>query len=359
MKLNASHLTNGLLLTAASLLLISTITPCPGQAAAPAAAVPSGPRAQFSEINHNFGKISAGEVRRHDFIVTNVGTAILEISKVEPGCGCTTAADWDRKIEPGKTGKIPIQFNSGNFSGLVTKGITVTCNDTAQSVHQLQIQATVWRPIDVQPAFVHFMPAEGEETNETKVVRIVSNLDEPLTLQTPDLTNGAFKTEIKTTQPGKQFELHITHIGSASNAAANAPINIKTSSTNMPVVSVTAYVMPQPVVAALPSQIQMPATTAAHKAYVTIRVNGRATAKVTGASVNAEGVTVQTTEAQPGKVFTITVDFPAGFQLPAGKPLELTVNTSHPKRPTVHVPIFQVPGAPVVTPALPGASSPK
>ena len=360
MKLNDRCFSKGLLMAAVT-LLISIANSSYGQVAAPAEA-PKGPRARFSETSHNFGKVGTGEVLRHDFVVTNIGTELLEITKVQPGCGCTTAGDWDHKVEPGKTGKIPIQFNPGNFSGLVTKGVTVTCNDAVQSEHHLQIQATIWRAIDVQPAFVHFMPAEGEETNETKVVKITSNLDEPLTLQKPESTNPAFKTEIKETQPGKQFELHVTYLGSTTNAAANAQINVKTSSTNMPVVGVTAYVMPQPVVAAVPAQIQVPAATTGHKAYVTIRVNGQATAKVTGASVNAEGVTVQTAESQPGKIYTLTVDFPAGFQVPAGKTLLMTVNTSHPKRPVVTVPIFQLPApapAGVVAPTLPGASTPK
>ena len=347
-------------ITALFFLLVGLATPSFGQVAAPAPApaAVNGPRAKFSETSHNFGKVGTSDVLRYDFIVTNVGNALLEITKVQPGCGCTTAGDWDHKIEPGKTGKIPIQFNPGNFSGLVTKGVTVTCNDTTQSEHHLQIQATVWKAIDVQPAFVHFMPAEGEETNETKVVRITSNLEEPLTLQAAEAVNAAFKTELKTIQAGKQFELHVTYVGATSNGAVNAPISLKTSSTNMPVVSVTAYVMPQPVVTALPSQIQLPTTSVAHKAHVTIRVNGRSTAKVTGATVNADGVLVQTAESQPGKVFTLTLDFPAGFQLPAGKALELTVNTTHPKRPVLHVPIFQLPSpAGVTVPAIQGANS--
>src|SRR6185436_13160508 len=156
------------------------------------------------------------------------------------------------------------------------KTITVTCNDATQPTTTLQIQANIWRPIDMQPAFLHFMPTEGEETNETKTVRIVSNLEQPITLQAPESSNPVFKTELKTIQPGKQFELNITHTGPITNGLPNATINVKTSVTNMPVLSVTAYVLPQPPIAALPTQVQLPAPqAAAHKAYVTIRINSR------------------------------------------------------------------------------------
>lgn len=336
----------------------------PGQVAPPAAAPAdkSGPRAQFSQSIHNFGKVNAGASLRHDFIVTNIGNALLEITQVKPGCGCTTAGDWDRKIEPGKTGKIPIQFNPGNFSGPVSKAVTVTCNDPAQGTHTLQIQATVWKPIDVQPAFVHFMPTEGEETNDTKVVKITSNIEEPVTLEGIESTNTIFKTELKTIKPGKEFELHVTYAGAATNVAASGPIKIKTSSTNMPLVEVTPYVMPQSAIVAVPGQVSLPANlTAVHKSYVTIRVNSKVPTTISEATVNAEGVKVLTTESQPGKAFSISLEFPAGFQMPVGKPMELTVKTSHPKKPEIKVPITQLSTIlPVVGPTAPvGASTVK
>jgi hypothetical protein len=343
MKCSITRLAKPMQAAAAALLMFAV---APAQAEVAAETPPlDGPRAEFSERTFNFGKVGSGEPLRHDFIVTNVGNALLEITAVQPGCGCTTAGEWDRKIEPGKTGKIPVQFNPGGFSGSVTKYVNITCNDKVHPSQQLQIQATVWRPIEVQPAFVHFMPTEGEETNETKTVRIVNNLDVPITLEKPECTNAAFKTELKDTKPGKEFELHITYVGPVSNAPPNAPITIKTSVTNMPVVNVTAYLMPQAPVVALPAQLQLPATFAngTRKSYVTIRMSGSTSAKVEEAKVNLEGVTVQTTETQPGKMFSITLEFPPDFHLPAGKPAELTVKTTHPRRPVINIPITQLP----------------
>src|SRR5688572_23478459 len=187
---------------------------------APAAATakPGGPQIKFSEMVHNFGKVKSSDVLRHDFIVTNTGSALLELTDVKPACGCTVTGTWDRQIQPGQTGKIPIQFSPANFNGRVTKSITVACNDPAQPTHSLQIQATIWRPIDVQPAQVYFTPVEGEEANDTKVVRITSNLDQPLTLEAPQSSNPALKLEVKTLEPGKAFELHVTFSGMVSDA---------------------------------------------------------------------------------------------------------------------------------------------
>src|SRR5215470_8537118 len=67
-----------------------------------------GPQIVFDTPSYDFGKIMAGEPVRHDFYFTNRGNATLEVTAVRPGCGCTVAGDWDRKVESGKTGKIPV-----------------------------------------------------------------------------------------------------------------------------------------------------------------------------------------------------------------------------------------------------------
>jgi hypothetical protein len=318
------------------------------QALAPAAAPADGPRIKFSETVFDFGRIKSSEPVRHDYIVTNTGNAVLEIMAVQPGCpGCTVALPWDRQIQPGQTGKIPIQFNPLNFTGPQSKSVTVTCNDPTAPTHMLQFRATIWQPIDVQPSYVYFMPAEGEETNETKVVRIVSNLEEPLTLKTPQCDNPAFKLELKTVQPGKEFALHVTHGGAVSNAAGQGIITIATASTNVPMVKVNARVMPQPALAISPMQISLPAggLPAGHRHTQMVRNNGRAPMQVTEATVNAEGVTVQVNESQPGRLYMLAVTFPASFQMPAGQPVELTIKTTHPRRPLVKIPIVQAAGA--------------
>lgn len=332
----------GALLT---LTLVAGSLPAFGQVQPPAATPgANGPRIRFSETIFDFGKIKSSEPVRHEYIVTNTGNAVLDIMAVQPGCpGCTTAFPWDRQIQPGQTGKIPIQFNPFGFNGSVTKSVTVTCNDPAQPTHILQFRATVWQPIDVQPTYVYFMPAEGEETNETKIVRIVSNLDEPLTLNPPQCDNPAFKLELKTLQPGKEFALHVSHAGPVSNPAPQGIITISTSSSNAPTVKVSTRVMPQPALAVSPVQIMLPAgsLSAGHRHTQMIRNNSSAPMKVTEAAVNAEGVIVQVNESQPGKLFMLTVTFPTNFQARPDQPLELTAKTSHPKRPIITVPIRQ------------------
>ncbi|HKQ36629.1 MAG TPA: DUF1573 domain-containing protein [Verrucomicrobiae bacterium] len=299
------------------------------------------PKIQFQELIHDFGKIKANEPQRTDFLFTNTGNSVLEVTDVRPGCGCTTAGQWDRKVEPGKVGKIPIQFNPGAPSGTVTKSISVTCNDPVQNVQTLQVKATIWKPVDVNPAYVYFMGVEGEVTNDTKVVKITNNLEESITLEKPESNNPNFKTELKTLTPGKEYELSVTYVPTTTNSPPQSMITMKSTSTNLPIVSVTAYAMPQPAVVAMPQAIRLPAGPLSpnYRQPVTIRNNSTKPITLTDPAVNAEGVTVQTTETQPGKLFTLNVTFPTNF---TSKPdMALTVKTSHPKYPTLKVPFIQ------------------
>src|SRR5206468_5981602 len=130
-----------------------------GQAApapTPAPATTNAPKIQFAEMAFDFGKVKPTDKPVHEFIFTNTGKALLEITDVRPGCGCTTAGAWDKQVEPGKTGSIPLQFNSANFGGAVAKSATVTCNDPGQSNLVLQNKGTVWKPIDVTPTMAVF-----------------------------------------------------------------------------------------------------------------------------------------------------------------------------------------------------------
>jgi hypothetical protein len=304
-----------------------------------------GPRIQFAELAHDFGRIDAGAVAKHDFIFTNTGAAALEIAEVRPGCGCTTAGTWDKRVEPGQTGRIPLQFNSTGFSGTISKGATVTCNDTTQSNVYLTLKGTIWRPIEVTPPSAYFNISEEAPTNTTRVVRIVNNLDAPLTLSEPECTNRAFRAELKTIKPGKEFEVHLSVQPPFDASRPQATVTLKTSLTNTPVLTIPAYAYVQPAISVVPSQVMLPAgpLTAAMQPSVTIRNSGTNVLALSDASVNLEGASVTLKEVQPGRVFNLSVSVPAGLQLAAGKRVVASVKSNHPRHPVIEVPVFQSP----------------
>jgi Protein of unknown function (DUF1573) len=317
-------------------------------AAAPALGVPAntGPQIQFDDPAYNFGRIGAGEPVKHTFVFTNTGDAQLVISNVTPGCGCTTAGAWTKEVEPGKTGKIPIQVNTSAFNGPIGKSVTVTCNDKAHARVTLQISGTVWKPFDVNPQnVVLHVPAESS-SEATMKVRIVNNTEQLVTLSEPECTNRAFSAELKTVRPGKEFELVVKAAPPFKSGTVQGAIALKTSSMEVPVLNVSVLAMMQAAVEAMPGQIILPSgplgndTTMA----ITVRNNGTNVLSLSNAVVNATGVETKIREVQPGKQFAVSIVFPKGFEAAPGQRIALSLESSHPQFKVITVPILQRPG---------------
>ena len=57
--------------------------------------------------------------------------------------------------------------------------------------------------------------------------------------------------------------------------------------------------------------------------------------------MNVGGVGLSLKEIEPGKQFTVTLNFGLDFNLAPGQQAELTLKTSHPRFPTLKIPLRQ------------------
>ena len=87
---------------------------------------------QFEEPIFDFGTVDDGEKVVHVYKFKNTGNEPLVIANAKASCGCTVP-DWPKDpIEPGKSGEIKVQFDSGGKGGEggapTEKRVTVTAN---------------------------------------------------------------------------------------------------------------------------------------------------------------------------------------------------------------------------------------
>lgn len=101
------------------------------------------PKIFFDRLFHNFGKVEEGKIYETSFAFMNTGQSILEIVDIHSSCGCAAAIPRKRKLNPGETSEVRVEFNSTNFSGLVTRYIAVRSNDPSNPEIYLTIQAEV------------------------------------------------------------------------------------------------------------------------------------------------------------------------------------------------------------------------
>ncbi len=109
-----------------------------------AAALEKKPKIVFKETSWNIGRMKQGDVVSREFVFTNEGDAVLTIKNVDTSCGCAAAVVSEKTIQPGKSGKIKIAFNSRSTQGKVQKTVTVESDDPAASRVYLNISAEIF-----------------------------------------------------------------------------------------------------------------------------------------------------------------------------------------------------------------------
>jgi hypothetical protein len=364
----------GLLATGIGMVALAAQSPAPpppapggvpATTAAPAPTTAAG-QIQFETPVYDFGKVKSGDPVKYTYVFTNTGCGTLEVTHVQPQCGCTTAGDWTKKVEPGQTGTIPIQFNSGTYpAGGVTKNIVVTCNDPAHPQVTLQLKGAIWKPIDFQPAYAMLnVPADGP--GAPAVVKVINNMEEPLTLSPPESNNRSVTATLSTNQPGKEFQLTLSAVPPLKPGAFQVAITLKTSATNMPTLNIPLWVNVAPAVTVIPAQVFLPPGPLAAQAMPSIRIENKSTnhMQLSVPAVNAEGVDIQIKELQPNRMYDAQLTFPAGFQIAQGQRITFTAKSGLEQFPLIEVPINQQPSPPVPvppkipTPTAPGVGAP-
>lgn len=94
---------------------------------------------QFSEIEHNFGKIKQNVPVTHVFTLKNVGTRDIELINVSASCGCTTPNWRGGKFKPGESTQISATYDARSES-IFHKIITVV---TSEGTHTLILKGEV------------------------------------------------------------------------------------------------------------------------------------------------------------------------------------------------------------------------
>lgn len=111
----------------------------PGQETEPGTGIA---QLEFSRLEHDFGKISAGEKVGTIFTFANTGDGDLIITSASTSCGCTVPKYSKKPIAPGESGTLEVVFDSSGRAGLQTKTVTVQSN-ASKPVIVLKITADI------------------------------------------------------------------------------------------------------------------------------------------------------------------------------------------------------------------------
>jgi hypothetical protein len=319
------------------------------------------PEIRFAAPIFDFGKAMSGDVIHHNFIFTNTGNATLEITGVNPSCSCTSPQDWTHRVEPGQTGQVSLQVDTRRMFGRVTEVAGVASNDPAHRKVTLSFVGTVWKPVDVSPWTVILRPVSESGEGASNASEIIVNLPDSITIGNPVSDNQAFQAELKTVVEGRKFQLVVHSAPMNGSTMMHGNISMRTSSATMPSITVPVLAIPQSPLVLSPAVLYLPhdRLAASTNATVSLRNNGRNEVNPTAAKIDVAGAEVEFKEARPGREFTFSLTFPAGFQLPENREAALTITLTNSPTPVLTVPLRPIPAVVAHGAVLPAASAQK
>jgi hypothetical protein len=111
-------------------------------------ALANAPVIKLVSNTYDLGKIKGSTQNEVEFKFTNEGKTDLVIRYIRATCGCTAVQQGNQGvgIKPGESSSIKAVFNSGAYTGKVTKAIYVYTNDPKNSELVLMLNADVEQP---------------------------------------------------------------------------------------------------------------------------------------------------------------------------------------------------------------------
>lgn len=173
------------------------------------------PKIACDEPEFDFGTKMNTEKVEHEFVVKNIGNALLKIDKVKTTCGCTVAQPEKKELNPGETTNIKATLNLTGRDGPQTKNITVESNDPENPILTLTLKGVAVSPIKIEPRLINY----GTEIMDDiipgeKVVELQSNMpDFTFNIKNVDTSEvPQFKAEVETVEPGKHYKVKIVQV---------------------------------------------------------------------------------------------------------------------------------------------------
>lgn len=101
----------------------------------------------------DLGDVPNGQLVSRDVPVRNAGDAVLVVENISTSCGCTTAALQPMQLEPGQSGTLHIEFDSGAhgeaLTGPLVRQVFIASNDPAQPEVTVELAVNVTPPLQV------------------------------------------------------------------------------------------------------------------------------------------------------------------------------------------------------------------
>jgi hypothetical protein len=255
------------------------------------------------------------------------------------------SGQYDRIVQPGQSGKIPLKITTGHVTGPISKSVTVITNiPGASSTLSIQMKGELWQVIQATPNSALFGNVSSQQTKDGTVVRkltIVNNGDSATKLGELKSNNPAFTPDIKELEPGKKWELTVGLGVPLPTGVQSGMIELQTGITELPKLQIacSAYLVAD--VDVVPNKMMIPAArSVVLQRDFYVRNNATKPLKVYDVSSSSPQMKVGMQETQTGMSYRITMEVPADYK-PTKEGDKITFKTDNPNYPMMTIPITE------------------
>jgi hypothetical protein len=308
-------------------------------------AAEDGPTAVVAEPIFDAGQVPVGEPVEAEFTIENQGTAPLEITRVQPACGCTVA-EYDETIAPGASGRVAAVVDTTSIVGPNAKAITIYTNDPENPRIQLTVKSDVRPFLTLDPGYARFTSFVHDDRDQTNPQVLWTSDFEALEItgvESPQpwievAYRPAGETERVAGGTGKQWRIDVTLAAEAPVGPVAEHVRVRTNHPEQKVVEIPVSGFVRPMVAVTPPDVNFGKVDPSEEQQwgILVRNFGSAPLEIGDVSSTVPGIQVDVEPLEAGQqyklVFTPTADMAKG---PFDGRVELKTNL--PQQPTITV----------------------
>jgi hypothetical protein len=205
-------------------------------AAQPAAdAAPGVPRIFCPEPRYDFGEVDNEQKVQHDFVIMNVGTAPLEISRVRSSCGCTVAQlkEDEKIVPPGGETRVSATLSLSHKAGPQSKPITIESNDPVNPNYTVELVGVAVAAIDFDPKIVSFGRIMDDNPLQKEITLKASKPDLTFAVTNVEKVDlDPFTAEVQEVEAGKVYKILLKSNGPLPAGNLFGRLNVITDKPN-------------------------------------------------------------------------------------------------------------------------------
>ncbi len=271
----------------------------------------------FTEKGIDFGALPRGAIVRHNFVLQNRTSELLNILDVRASCGCTSGRALSTSVQPGQSTIIEAQLDTRNFVGIKNTKLIISLLTAGgkQAEVSLEVHSNILSDIVLNPGAIRFgVLAKGQAAEQLLTIdRRGSNewrIERLLASRKLASFIDASLTESYRNGEGVGYVLKVAVKPDAPSGAMREEIRLVTNDRETPIVTVLVNLEIRGSLSASPSVLSLGrASTSAGPVQGRILVRANAPFTIKALEGAGEGFQIEADMTNEKPLHIVTVSF--------------------------------------------------